>query len=181
MVDLAPTSVEDSRKSARSQPRPTRIGLLVLALFTISGCQMAPSAPTDGSTPVRSASAREAELVYCVDEVNRYRASVGLPALGRSTALEAFAQIGVEHDASVRIPHDYFRQTNGGGVAKAETEILWWRGFATSRVISAGLAQMWAVGPGGEHYDILVGRYTDVGCGVFVSPSGEVSVSQDFR
>ncbi len=134
-----------------------------------------------GSTPVGSASAREAELVYCVDEVNRYRASVGLPALSRSPVLEAFAQIGVEHDASIRIPHDYFRQTNGGGVAKAETEILWWRGLTTVRVISAGLAQMWAVGPGGEHYDILVGRYTDVGCGIFVSPSGEVSVSQTFR
>jgi hypothetical protein len=39
---------------------------------------------------------------------------------------------------------------------------------------------MWAAGPGGEHYDILVGRYSEVGCGVFVNGS-EVSVAQDYR
>jgi len=36
-------------------------------------------------------------------------------------------------------------------------------------------------GPGGSHYDIVRGDYTEVGCGVFISELGEVTVSQDFR
>ena len=46
--------------------------------------------------------------------------------------------------------------------------------------IQQGLAQMWRVGPGGEHYDILSGSYAEVGCGVFVNGT-EVTATQDFR
>jgi len=43
-----------------------------------------------------------------------------------------------------------------------------------------GLAQMWAEGPSGSHYQIMTGKYGQVGCGIYASGS-EVNVSQDFR
>ena len=39
---------------------------------------------------------------------------------------------------------------------------------------------MWAEGRGGGHYDNLAGRYTQVGCGVFVD-GDLVTVVQAFR
>ena len=39
---------------------------------------------------------------------------------------------------------------------------------------------MWQGGPRGEHYDIMVGPYSQIGCGIFVN-GREVTVAQDFR
>jgi uncharacterized protein YkwD len=123
-----------------------------------------------------------AELALCVDETNRYRASVGRPALTRSAALEAFAAEAARQDTLVRQAHYYFKSTNGNNIARAENEILWWRGFTIEEVIRQGLAQMWRGGPSGEHYDIIVGPYTHVGCGIYVGGNGrEVTVAQDFH
>ncbi|MEQ1910835.1 MAG: CAP domain-containing protein [Vicinamibacterales bacterium] len=133
-----------------------------------------PGATTDGATGTTT------ELAFCADEINRYRVSVGLPPLARSQPLEAFASAAAEKDAGVRIAHQHFRDTNGGGVSHAETEILWWKGQPVRDVVQKGLAQMWRVGPGGEHYDIITGPYTQVGCGLFIS-NNEVTVAQDFR
>jgi hypothetical protein len=119
-------------------------------------------------------------LVYCTEEINRYRGLVGLPALHRAADLDAFAARAAEHDHRIGMPHQYFLQTNGGGVSRAETELLLWRGYAVRDVIRRGVAGMWAEGPRGSHYQTLAGDYTQVGCGVFVN-GPEVSVSQDFR
>ena len=76
--------------------------------------------------------------------------------------------------------HHHFGLTRGSNPVRAETEILWWRSSRVRPVISKGLAQMWNAGPSGEHYPILSGPYTEVGCGVFVN-GAEVTVVQDFR
>ncbi len=39
---------------------------------------------------------------------------------------------------------------------------------------------MWTAGPSNEHYDVLAGPYSEVGCGLFVD-GDEVSSAQDFR
>lgn len=121
-----------------------------------------------------------AEVAFCADEINRYRASIGRRPLSRSDALETFAAAAARNDGTAYIAHQHFRATNGDGTAKAETEIPWWRGFPVAAVIQKGLAQMWQVGPQGSHYETLAGPYSEVGCGVFVNGS-EVTVSQDFR
>lgn len=159
--------------------------LPVLVLVVASACQVAsPWGPTPdvggASGTDAAASALDGNLARCVAEVNRLRATVSLPPLQRSAALETFAATVAEYDAAARQPHAYFRSTNGAGVALAETQILWWRGFTIPQVITRGLEQMWAVGPGGSHYDILTGPYSEVGCGIYVS-NGEVTVVQDFR
>ena len=159
-------------------PRDRRLrllGALGLALL-LPACAASPAGP---STPTPASIAGNVQL--CVDEINRYRATIGRPALTRSDALDQFATQAAQHDHVAGVPHLLFRNTNGGGVATAETELLHWTNYAVRDVIKEGLAGMWAVGPGGEHYNVLsAGTYTQVGCGVYVD-GATVSVAQDFR
>ena len=119
-------------------------------------------------------------LALCADETNRYRGSIGLAPLARSAALEQFAMRAAAHDGAAHAPHAHFAATNGAGVAAAETEVLWWQGFTLPAVIKRGLSVMWEVGPGGEHYDIMAGPFTEIGCGISIN-NGEITVTQDFR
>jgi hypothetical protein len=146
-----------------------------MLLGATAACELAPSSPS-ATKPANI----PGELAYCADEINRYRASVGRPSLARSPMLEDFAAQAAEDDGRAHLAHHFFAMTNGGGMAKAETEILWWRGLAVRGVIQNGLAQMWQSGASGEHYDIIAGPYTQIGCGIFVN-GAEVTVSQDFR
>ena len=150
----------------------TAIALLCLSA---SACALPSTTPTTPDTATLGAS-----LQLCADEINRYRASIGRAALTRSASLEQFAADAAQHDATAGVPHTLFTKTNGGGVAMAETELLLWPNRTVQDVITKGLAQMWAAGPSGEHYSILAGPYSEVGCGIYVG-SGEVSVTQDYR
>lgn len=160
------------------------VGLLLLVLVA-SGCrgplssQAAPSSTSDPGTPAFSA-----EVSLCVEQTNRYRASVGRPALERSGVLEAYATAAARTDGLAHVAHQHARQTNqGNGTSRAENAILWWslRYYGTvERVVKLGLADMWEQGEGGTHYRNLVGNYTAVGCGIFVN-GDEVTVVQAFR
>jgi hypothetical protein len=116
--------------------------------------------------------AYEAELTYCVDEVNRLRSTVGKPPLARSISLDRYAAIAVRRDALSGTPHAYALSTElGHGTARAENEALLGNlaYFKTVKtVVERSLARMWDEGPGGVHYDNMVGDYTAVGCGIFV-------------
>ena len=153
--------------------RSVKTVLACAVLVSTVGCSLQPAAPSsvDGAS-------LNASLQFCSDEINRLRALVGRPALARSNSLESFATSAAQHDASAGVPHAFFRTTNGGGVSRAETELLLWKNYQVKDVIRQGLAQMW--NSAGEHYDVLIGPYTEVGCGVFIEGS-EVSVAQDFR
>lgn len=121
------------------------------------------------------------ELTFCVTETNRYRASLGLPGLTRSSALEAYAATGAHDDGLAHAGHQHFRSTNGGGLARAENEMPWWpSSYSVHAVIQQGLAMMWAEGPGGGHYENIRGPYAELGCGVFIN-GPEITVVQDFR
>jgi uncharacterized protein YkwD len=170
--------------------RQIAIALVAAALFgpacAATGSPLSPSANTTGSTDPAAAtpsvvtSSSSTDLQYCTDLTNRYRASVGLRPLVRSASLEGFAAQAASIDGVAHVAHTHFAATNGDGISSAETEILWWRGFSVEAVIQRGLAQMWEVGPGGEHYDIMVGAFAEIGCGIAVNGS-EVTVTQDFR
>jgi uncharacterized protein YkwD len=167
--------------------RKIAIALMASAILgpacAATGSPLGPStdnaaAETAGGSIISSSSA--ADLALCADETNRYRASVGLRPLVRAADLEEFAAHAATRDGVVHVAHAHFAETNGAGVSRAETEILWWRGFNVRSVIQRGLAQMWQVGPGGEHYDIMAGAFGEIGCGIAVNGS-EVTVTQDFR
>jgi uncharacterized protein YkwD len=170
--------------------RQIAIALVAAAILgpacAATGSPLGPSPSTAGSTePVAASpsvltSSSSADLQYCADITNRYRTSVGLRPLVRSASLEGFAAQAASVDGVAHVAHTHFAATNGDGISSAETEILWWRGFTVQAVIQRGLAQMWEVGPGGEHYDIMIGAFSEIGCGIAVNGS-EVTVTQDFR
>ena len=152
-----------------------RLTAAVFALLIGTGCALPAAAPSSADTASLSA-----HLQFCADEVNRYRASVGLSPFTRSDELERYAAEAVRTDAGEGVPHVFFSRTNGGGVSKAETELLLWRNYPVRTVIERGLAGMWAVGAPGAHYGVIAGPYTEVGCGVFVN-GNQVSVAQEYR
>jgi uncharacterized protein YkwD len=150
-----------------------------------TGSPLSPSndsnvADAPGAAASITTSTVSSDLEMCAQETNRYRESIGLGPLVRSAALEDFAGRAATEDALAHVAHVHFAETNGGGVSRAETEILWWRGFAVRAVIQRGLQQMWQVGPGGDHYDIMAGAFSEIGCGIAINGS-EVTVTQDFR
>ena len=125
----------------------------------------------------------EAELVYCIEETNRYRALADLPPLARSAALEAFAAEGAEIDQQSGEPHKHFLDTNGGsGLAAAENEIPRWPVSmfgSVHNVIREGIEMMMDEGEGGPHHDTILGGYSKLGCGIY--RAGDiVTVVQDF-
>ncbi len=130
-------------------------------------------------TPGMPSGNLEADLTFCVTETNRYRATQGLSALTRSTALEAYTAAGARQDGLAHAAHQHFVTTSGGGIALAENELPWWSATSVHAVIQQGLAGMWAEGPGGGHYENMRGSYTKLGCGVFVN-GNEITVVQDF-
>lgn len=125
-----------------------------------------------------------AELSFCIEEVNRLRASAGKIALVRSDALEKYAATAVKADAVAAKPHTYALSTNFDNLtALAENEGLFWPLTSLKSVravVEKSLAQMWDEGPGGEHYDIMIGNYHQIGCGVFVQ-GDEAAVLEAFR
>jgi uncharacterized protein YkwD len=122
------------------------------------------------------------ELQRCVELVNQYRATVHRSPLARSANLEAFAAKAAANDGRAHVGHQYFRRTNGGGVSRAENAIPWWplSSYTVRQALEQGLEMMWKEGPGGGHYRNMIGRHSEIGCGIFVN-RGEVTIVQEFR
>src|SRR5215471_16072521 len=120
---------------------------LGVACAGVASCAGSPVDPSsEQGTSSLSAAVLAPELGFCVDEINRYRSSIGLGALTRSQDLETFSATAAESDGRSHTAHAYFRVTGGAGISRAQTEILWWQGFSIHVVIRDGLAQMWRVG-----------------------------------
>ena len=177
----------DSGARSRSRHRRRRAAVLLVGLAITAAAPRALGADdrwrSPASLPRPVASAFTTELDYCVAQTNQYRAAIGRPALRRSASLEAYAAAAAPHDGAARAVHRYFKRTGGGGVAFAENLIPWWplaRYGSVREIIRTGLATMWAQGRGGGHYENIVGRYSQVGCGVFVGAE-HVTVVQAFR
>ena len=120
-------------------------------------------------------------LQRCVDETNRYRAMEGRPPVARSAELDVYAGDGAEYDHT-RNPHDHFRSDSGGGIAWAENECPHWGlGFGGGTVeglVDACVQAFYDEGPGGGHYENMMGDYATLGCGVYVD--GDYTIVQDY-
>jgi len=119
---------------------------------------------------------------FCVDETNRLRTMNGRPAVERDDALEAYADDGAEHDHHAD-PHDHFIETNGGGIAFAENECPHWDlsfgGGDLVELVRNCIAAFYDEGPGGGHYDNMMGDYAALGCGIYIEGT-DVTIIQDF-
>ena len=170
-----------------SEPQPTitysdppRSG--TTASPTPAGPAQALPQPPPAREPGAPAAAVD-DLQLCVDETNAYRAKIGLRALARSAELERCAASAARADHASRRAHGHFVSTQGCGIAFAENEIPWWElsyAGSVTQTIKKGLADMWAEGPGGGHYENMRGNYSELGCGIHVQ-DGRVTVVQNFR
>lgn len=120
---------------------------------------------------------------FCVDETNRYRAMKGKAAVAPSTELETYADTGAMVDFGSS-PHSHFISTNGGGIAFAENECPHWSltqqgGGDMNMLVAACIAAFYSEGPGGGHYENMMGAYGHLGCGIYES-SGSVTLIQDY-
>ena len=164
--------------------------LAVVAVSVLTSCSdnsgtfsSTASSTTGPSATMLPTSATSADLVFCVSETNRYRILARKPTLAQSSVLEAYAATGAQADAISRVPHSHFDGTNGGGVALAENELLA-TGFSlfgtVQEAIRQAIADFYAEGPTGGHYQNLEGPYTQVGCGVYIA-NAAITFVQDFR
>ena len=121
----------------------------------------------------------------CVTETNKDRATVGKPAVQESAQLEAYADVGAMHDFSTS-PHDHFSSTSGGGIAFAENECPqqgnWNLGFGNGDLgmtVAACVKAFFDEGPGGGHYNNMMGPYAKLGCGIYVQGQ-QLTIVQDY-
>lgn len=119
---------------------------------------------------------------FCVEETNRYRAMHDRPAVEWSAELEAYANEGAEHDHHAS-PHDHFTSTGGGGIAFAENECPHWDlsfgGGDMVQLVAACIEAFYSEGPGGGHYEIMLGDYGSLGCGIYQEGT-DVTIIQDY-
>lgn len=99
------------------------ISIVVLMTVLTTACSStegtSPTAPSPvtppPSPPASTSFDLETELIFCVAETNRHRATQGRAPLTRSSALEAYAAVGAREDGLTGQPaHQHFRSTNGG-------------------------------------------------------------------
>ena len=157
------------------------IGILFNA--ACGGSPTTPSAPPSTSGPSLPVGVTSADLAFCLNETNRYRATIGLAALTESTTLDAFAQLAAESDGSTHVGHGYINSHPPTATHAGENEIPWWpldRYGTVQAIIQAGFAGMWAEGPPGGHYRNMSGAFTQAGCGIAIIQS-TVTVVQEFR
>jgi hypothetical protein len=153
----------------------------LLAARCGGGGAMSASASSPSPAP-GAAQVTAADLEHCIETINSYRARIGRQPLSRSGALEQVAAAAAQHDWIAQVPHQYFIQTNGGGLALAENEFFTSPTHygSVSAAIDFGIQLFWEEGPSGGHYQNLVGPYSQAGCGAFIDGSN-MAVATDFR
>jgi hypothetical protein len=139
----------------------------------------ASSATTDARVTVMDASASvdsgsgtdpfESARQACVDRINMYRATIGLPPYARWREAERCADQMAENDAVRRMAHDGFNRSVCSPRGNGQNECP--NGIGTPESLPGCLAQMWAEGPTADgtwdvphgHYMNMVGQYTYMG------------------
>ncbi len=149
--------------------------MLVTAACGGGGSQSQSDGGTDGTT---DDSAEQA----CVDAINNYRATLGLPAYARWNAEESCGDSQAQSDSQSGTAHGAF----GKCTENAQNECPGWPGPPSS-MIGSCLAQMWAEGPGsdfsthGHYINMSSTSYTQVACGFYTLGDGSVWAVQDFK
>jgi len=145
--------------------RPT----LAALLLTLAACG-------DESGSEYDAAARQ-----CVDTINMYRATLGLPAYERWTEAEACSDDEAASDGKTNTPHGAFPQCG----ERAQNECPGWPAPAES-MIDGCLELMWNEGPGadfsahGHYINMSSTQYTRVACG-FAEVNGSIWAVQNFQ
>jgi hypothetical protein len=131
--------------------------------------------PAPASQPTATDTSSVAQL--CVDEINRYRATLGLRALERAADREGCADKQIRDDATSGKWHGTF-----GACGEALQNECNSSPTPKDKMIKGCLQGMWNEGPGGGHYEAMKNpSVTKVWCGFYTEPGGGVWSVQDFR
>jgi hypothetical protein len=118
----------------------------------------------------------------CVDTINMYRGTLGLPAYERWVDAEVCSDGEAESDSQTMQPHGAF----GSCGESAQNECPGWPA-PPEGMIESCLAAMWAEGPGedfqahGHYINMSSTSYSRVACGFFTTGSGDVWAVQNFQ
>src|SRR5262249_51790800 len=118
----------------------------------------------------------------CVDTINQFRASIGLPPYARWSSGEMCTDGEAQADANSGIPHSAFPSCGEW----AQNECPGWPGPDSQMIVSC-LQAMWNEGPGtdfsthGHYINMTSTSYTQVSCGFYDTPTGAVWAAQDFQ
>jgi len=169
--------------------------LLILSLFLFSSCDEANGVSTNQSSDSHNASntpgsstpdlsvSSDAEdpwaeaRIECVNTINEYRATEGLPPYERWVEGEACADDQAAYDMASGSAHDGFRdKICTDADPRAQNECPGYRSL--NSVLTTCLAQMWAEGPGepfsehGHYINMSATKYSKVACGFAANSSG---------
>jgi hypothetical protein len=116
----------------------------------------------------------------CVDRTNELRATKGLAPIPRLAKAEPCVDGQAKKDSETGEAHSAFDdcldQVDWKGAGQNECP-----GYdSVEDALGGCLDAMWAEGPGGGHYDNMVGKSTHTACGFYTTPGGEVWMIQDF-
>ena len=171
-ADLPPAdraaNIAAGPRRAREIAMPSR-HLLAALLLSVAAC-------SDDSESPYEAAARQ-----CVDTINMYRATLGLPAYARWTEAEGCSDDAAASDGKTGQPHGAFTQCD----ESAQNECPGWPAPAES-MIDGCLELMWNEGPGadfsahGHYINMSSTAYTRVACG-FAEVDGAIWAVQNFQ
>jgi hypothetical protein len=137
------------------------------------------ASPTTSGTSTGGSSS-SAEQQDCVDLINTYRATLGVPPLTRLTSEESCAEQEAKSDGQWMDEHGSYPMCG----EHAQNECPGWQG-PPDEMIATCLHAMWLEGPGPfdahGHYDNMTSTaYTKVACGFYTRPDGAVWATVDF-
>ena len=162
----ATTTTTDATTSTTSESGPT----------SVTDTTADPSTSTTGGVD-----ADEAATQLCVDTINMYRATLGLPALARWTDAEDCSDAECVSDGMTGVAHGAFGMCG----ESAQNECPGWPGEPAS-MITGCLELMWNEGPGddfqkhGHYINMSNPDYTKVACG-FAPGMGGIWSVQNFQ
>jgi hypothetical protein len=147
----------------------------------VAGSAGAGGSATGGSGGSGSVDAYASARQTCVDRVNQLRATKGLGQIPRLSSAEACADGQAKKDSQTGTAHSAFGDCVDevqGWTGVAQNECPAWGSVADT--LSGCIDQMWAEGPGGGHYDNMVGDSDFMACGFYTTAAGKVWMVQDF-
>ena len=153
---------------------------LVLALacsaLLVGGCS------SDGDDSGASGDANAPLRAHCVDKINAYRATLGLPAYAAWSEQGTCSDQSAASDANTGTAHGAF----GKCTEMAQNECPGWPG-PPETMIDNCLQMMWDEGPGtdfakhGHYINMSSTTYTKVACGFAQAADGKWWSVQNFR
>jgi uncharacterized protein YkwD len=168
-------------------PRFLTLASIALALASSSaacGGDDASAGSGGDDAGATSLSSIEDARAYNLTRINALRAQHGRAALRRDDGLDTFAQAASAQLAKDHRAHQYFKDkaaTCGCGLqAENQGAADGWPAGPVQTQIDEILATMMAEGPGGGHYEAILGaKYTRLGVGL-VDPGGSLYFTNDF-